>query len=58
MAFDFPEVPTTLTKNQSSQHNEVEGKITQEKRMPVLSKEIAATLTLTGRVCASMRHRQ
>ena len=57
-AFNFPEGPTTLTKNQPSKHNEVEGKITYDKRMPMLSKVVAATFTLTGRVCASMRDRQ
>jgi len=51
MAFDFPEGPTTLTMNRSSQHSEVEGKTTYDKRMPMLSKVVAATLTLTGMVC-------
>jgi hypothetical protein len=37
-AFNFLQRPTTLAKNQSSQHNEVEGKVTCDKRMPMLSK--------------------
>lgn len=58
IAFNFLVRPTTLTKNQSSQHNEVEEKITYDKRIAMLSKIVAATLTRTGMVCASMRDRQ